>query len=143
MKPSRPFFIYLRFQLLSVSPWSCSSTAQLTSFQQFNLSFFIRYQTPFGNSLFVGTAKVRIFFTLSSLFLLFFFVFSFLLFVRRHKSKIKALNPLLLSFNNLSMYLPALLFHSCSSSEAGCKCKKDFNKPKQFVQLNCVTRLKP
>jgi hypothetical protein len=28
---------------LSVSPWSCSSMAQLTSFQQFNLSFFNRY----------------------------------------------------------------------------------------------------
>ena len=109
IETSRPIFYISSLPFPSVSPWSYSSKAQLTSSQQFNLSFFNRYQTPFGNSLFVGTAKVRMFFNLAS-FLFFISAFSFFLFIRRQNPKIKALNPLLLSFNNLSMYYPILQF---------------------------------
>ena len=90
IETSRPIFYISSLSFPSVSPWSCSSMAQLTSFQQFNLSFFNRYQTPFGNSLFVGTAKVRMFFNLAS-FLFFISAFSFLLFVRRQNRKSKRL----------------------------------------------------
>ena len=113
-----------------VSARSFSSMHLLKSSQRFNLCY--HYQTPFGSSLFVGTAKVRIFSILSRVFLSF---FSFL-------SKTKNKTPQHCSLpHNLSMYSP-LILHNLAPL-AGCKSRKNYNHTKLFIHLICITKLKP
>jgi len=70
-KSSRPPLVYISSINPCVSPWSYSSRVPLKS-SSFQSCFSASRHPPFS-SLFVGTAKVRIFFSMTSFF---FFIFS-------------------------------------------------------------------
>ena len=123
--------IYLRLNSQLQQGLSCPRICFKSSALQ---PFLFCYQTPSGNSLFVGTAKVRIFLLLSS------FLKTFFSFLQLNKPEQKTTTILTRNLSKQPLYISLTHF---PSSEAGCKSKKNIHHPKQIITFICIKSITP